>query len=103
MDFRAAAFFGSQHASIFSHQEHEAMPAQLSDKPANASEVRTIVRRLDDATIVRIVATSARGTGCLHSVHGRRQFGTELERTCGGRVPEVVDILEDEAAPEDER
>jgi hypothetical protein len=82
------------------------MPEQLSAKPANASEVRAIVGPLDDIVIARIVATGATAAEVLEAYTwfmADDQLGTELERPCRGRVAEVVDILEDEAAPEPDR
>jgi hypothetical protein len=82
------------------------MPEQLSAKQASASEVRTIVGPLDDAVIARIVATGATTAEVLEAYTwfmADDQLGTELERTCRGRVAEVVHILEDEAAPEADR
>jgi hypothetical protein len=82
------------------------MTEQLSTKPATASEVRGIVGELDDAVIARIVATGATAAEVLEAYTwfmADDQLGTELDRTCRGRVAEVVDILEDEAQPEDDR
>jgi hypothetical protein len=82
------------------------MPEQPSSKPASASEVRAIVGPLEDAVIARIIATGASAAEVLEAytwLTADDQLGTELERTCRGRVAEVYEILEDETEPTDER
>lgn len=82
------------------------MPEQVSSKPASASEIRAIVGPLDDTVIARIVATGASSAEILEAftwLMADDQLGTELERTCRGRVAEVCEILEDEMQPTEER
>jgi hypothetical protein len=82
------------------------MPEQPSIKPATTSEVRSIVGPLDDTAIARIVATRATAAEVLEAfawLTADDQLGTELERTCRGRVAEVYEILQDETEPADER
>ena len=81
------------------------MPEQGSFKPASASQIRAIVGPLDDTVIARIVATGASAVETLEAftwLMADDQLGTELERTCRGRVAEVHQILEDEMQPTEE-
>lgn len=82
------------------------MPQQPLIEPATASEVRAIVGLLDDTVIARILATGASAAEVLEAYTwftADDQLGTELERTCRGRVAQVYEILEDETQPADER
>jgi hypothetical protein len=82
------------------------MPEPASIKPASASEVRAIVGELDDAVIARIVATDATAAELLEAftwLTADDQLGTDLERTCSGRVAQVYEILDEETQPLDER
>ena len=82
------------------------MPEQPPIKPASASEVRDIVGPLDDIVIARIVATGASAAEVLEAytwLTADDQLGTELERTCRGRVAQVYEILNEETQPADER
>ncbi|MBO0737960.1 MAG: hypothetical protein J2P48_15530 [Alphaproteobacteria bacterium] len=82
------------------------MPQQNSHTPAIASEVRAIVGPLDDVVIARIVETGASAAEVLEAytwLMADDQLGTELERTCRGKVAQVYEILEEEAQPADER
>ena len=82
------------------------MPEQPSVKPASASEVRAIVGEFDDTVIARIVATGATAAEVLEAftwLTADDQLGTELERTCSGRVAQVYEILDEETQPLDER
>jgi hypothetical protein len=82
------------------------MPEQPPIKPASASEVRAIVGPLEDIAIARILATGATAAEVLEAftwLTADDQLGTELERTCRGRVAEVYDILKDETEDADDR
>jgi hypothetical protein len=82
------------------------MPEEPSPKPASASEVRAIVGPLDDAVIARVLATGASAAEVLEAftwLNADDQLGTDLDRTCRGRVAEVYDILEYETETTDER
>jgi hypothetical protein len=82
------------------------MPEEPSPKPASASEVRAIVGPLDDAVIARVLATGASAAEVLEAftwLNADDQLGTDLDRTCRGRVAEVYDILEYVTETTDER
>jgi hypothetical protein len=82
------------------------MSKLTSVSSASASEVRTIVGPLDDAVIARIVETGATAAEVLEAytwLMADDQLGTELERTCKGKVAQVYEILEEETQPADER
>jgi hypothetical protein len=82
------------------------MPEQPPIKPASAGEVRTIIGPVDDAVIARIIATGASAAEVLEAYTWQTaddQLGTELDRTCTGRVAQVFDILDDETQRAEER
>jgi hypothetical protein len=65
-------------------------------EPATASEVASIVGKLDDDIIAGIVATGATAAEVLEAytwLSADDQLGTELQRQPVGRVAEVCGIL----------
>jgi hypothetical protein len=75
-------------------------------RPASTAEVIEIVGPLDDAVLVRIVATEATAAEVIetHSwATGDNQIGTELQRSPRGRVARVYEILKEEEPEPDER
>ena len=74
-------------------------------RPATAEEIIEIVGRLDDAVLMRIVATGATPAEVLEGftwAMADDQIGTELERRPRGAAAAVYDILMQEEPEPDE-
>jgi hypothetical protein len=78
---------------------------QHQPRPANAAEIVEIVGPLDDAVLVRIIATGATAAEVLEAftwASADDQIGTELERRPRGAAAAVYEILKrEEPEPED--
>jgi hypothetical protein len=75
-------------------------------RPATTAEIVEILGALDDAVLVRIVATGATSAEVIeaHSwATDNDQIGTELQRGPRGRVARVYEILKEEEPEPDER
>jgi len=75
-----------------------------SSRPATAAEIIKIIGPLDDAVVMRIVATNATVEEVLEAftwATADDQIGTELEQGPRGAVSQVYEILKQEE-PEDE-
>jgi hypothetical protein len=74
-------------------------------RPATAAEVIKIVGPLDDAVVMRIVATKATAAEVLEAftwAAADDQIGTELERSPRGAVARVYEILKQEEPDSDD-
>ncbi len=79
---------------------------QRQPGPASATEIVEIVGPLDDAVLVRIIATEATTAEVLEAftwASADDQIGTELERRPRGAAAAVYDILKREEPEPDER
>jgi hypothetical protein len=75
-------------------------------RPATTHEIIEIVGSLDDAVLMRILATRATAAEVLEAItwaDADDQIGTELERGPRGAVERVYEILKSEEPEPDER
>jgi hypothetical protein len=78
---------------------------EKTPRPATAAEIVKIVGPLDDAVLVRILATGATAAEVLEAftwASADDQIGTELERRPRGAAAAVYDILKQEEPEPDE-
>jgi hypothetical protein len=77
-----------------------------STRPATAAEIMAIVGPLEDAVVMRIIATGATPAEVLEGFTWAAdddQIGTELDRAPRGAAARVYEILKQEEPDPDER